>query len=202
MKIFAAGDIHGDTSLAERLAKKAKDEKADLVIICGDITHFEESTDNLIGPFKKQDLKVLIVPGNHESLATVDFLAEMYEIQNLHGYSIQHSDVGIFGAGGSTVVGPVPPMQDKEMFSLLEKGHKEVSHLSKTVMVTHEHPTGSKMESFTQHFPGSKSIRKAVEYLNPDFLLCAHVHEAEGLEETIGKTKVINVGKQGTFIDL
>ena len=69
-------------------------------------------------------------------------------------------------------------------------------------MITHVHPTGTKMEKFTQFFPGSKGIRKAVEAFKPDILLCSHVHEAEGIEEKIGNTKVINVGKKGKIIEL
>ena len=34
MKILAAGDIHGDITLARKLAKKAKKNKVDLVILC------------------------------------------------------------------------------------------------------------------------------------------------------------------------
>ena len=76
MKILAAGDIHGDTRLAEKLAKRAEKENVDLVVICGDITQFEQSTDNLMKPFVERHEKVLIVPGNHESVATTDFLAD------------------------------------------------------------------------------------------------------------------------------
>ena len=44
MKILAAGDIHGDSALAEKLAKKAEDENVDLVVLCGDLTYAEQST--------------------------------------------------------------------------------------------------------------------------------------------------------------
>jgi predicted phosphodiesterase len=73
LKILAAGDIHGDTRLAQRLAEKADKESVDLVILCGDLTHFEESTDGIVGPFVKKHKKVLLIPGNHESFATADF---------------------------------------------------------------------------------------------------------------------------------
>src|SRR3989338_6123056 len=100
LKILAAGDIHGDTSLAEKLAVKAEKEKVDLVILCGDITYGEQSTENLIGPFVKRKEKVLLIPGNHETIATTDFLSQLYGVKNLHGYSVKYKDVGIFGAGG------------------------------------------------------------------------------------------------------
>lgn len=201
-RLFAAGDIHGDKGLAQKLAKKAKEKHADLVILCGDLTYFDQDSDNIVGPFKKAGLKLLLIPGNHESLATTDFLAELYDVKNIHGYSVKYEDIGIFGAGGSSVVGPSPVLDNKEMFGLLRKGFEKVKYLPKKIMVTHEHPEGSKIEKFTQYFPGSDAIRKAVDEFKPDILLCSHVHEAEGIEEKIGKTKVINVGKAGKLIEL
>ena len=45
-KILAIGDLHGDTGLVKKLAKKAKDENVDLVILTGDLTFAEQSTKN------------------------------------------------------------------------------------------------------------------------------------------------------------
>jgi Icc-related predicted phosphoesterase len=52
-------------------------------------------------------------------------------------------------------------------------------------------------------FPESGDIHIIISLLieSPDFLLCSHVHEAEGIEEIIGTTRVINVGKQGKIFD-
>jgi len=69
-------------------------------------------------------------------------------------------------------------------------------------MVTHVHPSQTKMEKFSDFFPGSTGVKKAVEKLKPDILLCSHVHEAEGIEEKVGKTRVLNVGKKGKIIEL
>ena len=88
MKILAFSDIHGDKSLAEKLAKRAVEEDVDLVILCGDITQMEQGTSGIIGPFAARNKKVLLVPGNHETVATADFLAQLYGMTNLHGYSI------------------------------------------------------------------------------------------------------------------
>ncbi|MEA3429895.1 MAG: metallophosphoesterase [Nanoarchaeota archaeon] len=202
MKILASGDIHGDSNLAKKLAKRAEEENVDLVILCGDLTHFDSSTKNIIGPFKKVGKKVLIIPGNHESVATADFLAQVYDVKNIHGYSVVYEDVGIFGAGGATNVGPAAPISEPEMFQLLKKGHNYLKELEKKIMVTHVHPEGSMMEKFSAFVPPSSAVRKAIDTFKPDILLCSHVHEAEGIEEMIGKTKVINVGKKGKIIDI
>ncbi len=200
LRILAAGDIHGDTGLAEKLAEKAEKEHCDLVILCGDLTMREQSTDNIIGPFKKRNEKVLILPGNHETVATADFLAELYGVKNIHGYSVRYGDVGIFGCGGANI--GLFQLEENEIYGLLKKGFDKIKYLNKKIMATHVHPSESKMEKFTELFPGSKGVRKAIEKFNPDILLCSHVHEAEGIEERIGKTKVINVGKKGKIIEI
>lgn len=200
MKILASGDIHGDVTLAETLAKRAEEEKVDLVVLCGDITYAEASTENLIGPFAKRNQKVVLIPGNHESVATADFLAELYGATNLHGYSIKAGDIGLFGAGGANI--GINQLNEDEIFNLLKQGHEKVQDLKTKIMVTHVHPTGGNMEKFTSIFPGSDGVSKAIKEFKPDLLLCSHVHEAEGLEENVGSTKVINVGKKGKIIEI
>ncbi len=199
-KILAAGDIHGDTGLANKLAEKADIENVELVILCGDLTMGEQSTKGLIKPFLDKKKKVLIVPGNHESTATTEFLAEFYNIKNLHGYSVNYNGVGIFGCSANNL--GINQISDDETLSLLKQGFEKINYLKKKIMVTHVHPTDSMMEKFTNFFPGSNAVRKAIDEFKPDILLCSHVHEAEGIEEKIGETKVMNVGKEGKIIEI
>ena len=198
LKILAVGDIHGDTGLVKKLAKKAKEENVDLVILAGDLTFVEESVKNIIGPFLKVNKQVLIIPGNHESMATIDFLTEMYpNAKNIHGYSFKKDNLGIFGAGGGDVIIKTP---DKDIFSLLKKAHEGVKDSQHKIMVTHMHPIGSKSEF--SGWPGSKAVRKAIKEFNPDILINAHIHEAGGMEENIGKTKVINVARKAKIFEI
>jgi Icc-related predicted phosphoesterase len=199
-KILAAGDIHGDTGLAKKLAQRAKKENVDLVILAGDITMMEKDTKNLVGPFVKLKKPVLLLHGNHESLATIDFLTELYgpHAKNLHGYSLIKNNIGIFGAGG--VDFGVSPISEAELFRTLSKAHKGVKKARKKIMVTHAHPFKSKAEF--SGFQGSKGVRKAIKKFKPNIMISGHIHEAEGIEEKIGKTKVINVGKKGKIIEI
>jgi Icc-related predicted phosphoesterase len=201
MKILAAGDIHGDMGLAKKLSEKAEKEHVDLVILCGDLTYHEQSTDNIIGPFVKKNMKVLIIPGNHETVATIDFLSELYGVKNLHGYSVKYDDVGIFGCGGANI-GPHSKLTEKEIYDLLKQGHDKLKDIKKKILVSHVHPSDTKMEKLTQFFPGSTGLKKAMDKFQPDIVLCSHVHEAEGLEEKIGKTKVLNVGRHGKIFEI
>ncbi len=198
IKILAIGDIHGDTGLVKRLVGKAKKESVDLIILAGDITMAEESVENLIGPFVKAKKQVLLIPGNHESAATIDFLSKMYGAKNIHGYGLRIGDLGIFGAGTANM--GVHSIGDSGIAELLKKAHEEVKDAKRKVMVTHIHHFGSKSEMFG--FKGSKAVRKAMEEFKPDFLISAHMHEAGGMEEKVGKTIVINVSRKEKIFEV
>jgi uncharacterized protein len=197
-KILAASDIHGESKTAIALAKRAKKERVNLVVLCGDITGFEE-TKNIIKPFKDLDQRVLIIPGNWDSFATTDFLANLYGVKNIHGYSVKYDNIGFFGAGGAEGPGP-SGVTEKEILSTLKKAHTSLQGIEKKIMVTHMHPSGSKSEF--SGIPGSKAITKAIKLFKPSLLLHGHIHEASGMEERIGQTRVINVGRKGRIIEI
>jgi Icc-related predicted phosphoesterase len=204
LKILAAGDIHGDSSLIKKLAERAKIENVDLVILTGDITYANTEMNDVISPFAKINKQVLLIPGNHEPVSTIDFLSEVYpNVKNLHGYYLTKGNIGIFGAGGANI--GIFQQSEKSIYDLLKKGSdklKTMPGIVKRMMITHVHPANSKMEKFTEIFPGSTGVTRAIKKLQPDIALCSHVHEAEGIEEKIGKTKVINVGRKGKIIEI
>jgi len=185
MRILAASDIHGDSKATKKLAERAEREKADLVVLCGDLTGFTESK-NLIKPFKDKGQKVLILPGNWDSLATVDFLAQFYGVRNIHGYSATYEDVGFFGAGGAEGPGE-GNIGEEEIMRNLEKANSGLKNVKKKIMLTHAHPLGG--ESEFSGVEGSAAVRAAVEKFKPDFLFHGHIHKGEGLESKIGKQK-------------
>ena len=90
--------------------------------------------------------------------------------------------------------------KDSEIFEILKKAHKRIKNTKKKIMVTHMHPQGSKAEF--SGFKGSKGIKKAIKELKPDIALCSHIHEAAGIEEEIGKTKVINVSRIAKIFEI
>ena len=198
-KILAVGDLHGDERLIKKLAEKAEKERVDLVILTGDLTFEETSTKNIIGPFIKAKKQVLLIPGNHESVATVDFLAELYpNTKNIHGYSFIKNNLGIFGAGGADI--GIHQIKDSEIFELLERGNENLKGLDKKIMVTHIHPEGTKSEF--SGFKGSKAVRKAIEKFQPDVAIFSHIHEAAGTEDKIGRTRVMNVSRKGKIFEV
>jgi len=199
LKLLAASDLHGDSRLAKKLAERAHKEKVDLIVLCGDLLGWTETKD-LIKPFKDKNKPVLIIPGNWDSFATTDFIANVYGVKNIHGYSAIYENVGFFGAGGAEDSPGPGRMLNNELFDTLKKAYGGIKGIEKKIMVTHMHPSESLSE--LSGIPGSKALTRAIKQFKPDILIHGHIHEAGGMEEKIGKTKVINVGREGRIIEI
>ena len=195
-KILAAGDIHGDSRISEKLAKKAEKEKVNLIILTGDLIGLVESK-NIIRPFTKRGQKVIFVPGNWETEQEAKQFSKKYGIKDIGNGYVKYKDIGIFGIGNPNW--NLFP-DKKRTFNKLKKDFEKIKGLEKQVMVSHIHAAGTKSE--LSGIPGSEGLRYAIEALQPDFFLHSHIHELEGAEERIGKTKVINVGKKGKIIEI
>ena len=198
MKILALSDVHGDRDLIRKMAEKGFQEKVDLVILAGDIIGFDGSVEGLIGPFKDKGLEVGVMPGNHEGMAEVGFLVERYGVKNMHGYVWKKGEVGVFGCGYGDV--GLHQLTEEDFFKTLKKAHNSLGKVNKKVMVTHVQPSESILG--LGMWPGSSGVRRAIEEFKPDIHLCGHVHETEGIEEMIGGTRVVNVGKKGKIIEI
>ena len=203
LKILAIGDLHGDSDLAKKLAQKAERNNVDLVMLLGDIHGFVESR-NLIKPFQKALKKVVFVPGNWDSTFDAKQLSEIYSVKNLDGYYATYKGVGIIGVGSPDFQ---LELNEKKTFEKLEKNFEKLKQLGKKhpelkkkILISHIHAAKTKSEF--SGFHGSQALRKAIDKFQPDFFLSAHIHEAEGIEEKIGKTRVINVGRRGKIFEV
>lgn len=196
LKILAAGDLHGDVDTAKKLAEKAKKEKVDLVILAGDIHGMFKSGGEVVEPFKKARQKIVFVPGNWDSSVEVDVLKKIHKIRDIDGYYVNYKDVNIIGIGNRDFA---LSQDEKAVSKKLRKSFDRIkTKQGKKILVSHMHAAGTKAEF--SGIPGSEALRKAIDYFHPDILIQGHIHEAEGIEEKIGKTRVINVGRGGKII--
>ena len=199
MKILALSDIHGDQHHIKQMAEKAAKEQVDLVLLAGDLVDEKtNSVEGLVGPFRAKGIEVGVIPGNHEGMAEIGFLVDKYGAKNLHGYTWKKGDVGIFGCGYGNI--GLHQLQEGEVFKTLKQGHEKIKLAKTKIMLTHTHPEDSILGLGI--FPGSEAIKKAIELFQPDIHICGHVHETEGIEERIGRTRVINVGRKGKIIEI
>lgn len=193
LKILAAGDIHGSLDIAKRLSSKAKKNKVDLVVLAGDIYGYSEGDDNILGPFQDAGQKVVFVPGNCDFDEEHEVLKR--EAKSIHNYYVTYGDVGIVGIGNPNwklCLDKGDLKSIKKNFSRMKSGKK--------VLVSHLHAGGTKAEF--SGIPGDDVIRDAVEEFEPDLLIAAHIHEGEGIEEKVGKTRVVQVGRAGKVIEI
>jgi len=131
-------------------------------------------------------------------LAETGFLVERYGVKDLHGYVLKKGDVGIFGCGYADI--GLHQLTEEEFFMTLKRAHMQLKDVKRKIMVTHVQPSESILGLGL--FPGSSGVRKAIEEFQPDVHICGHIHETHGIEEMIGKTRVMNVGKTGKIIEV
>ena len=193
LKILAAADLHGSLDVAKKLSSKAKKAKVDLVVLAGDIYGYSDGDDNILSPFRKAGQKVVFVPGNcdfDEECAVLE-----REGKNIHNYYVTYGGVGIAGVGS-----PNWKLRlDDDDLSRIKKNFDRMKP-TKRILVSHLHAEGTAAEF--SGIPGEKVLRKAVKDFKPDLLISAHIHEAEGIEDKIGKTKVVQVGRRGKIIEV
>jgi Icc-related predicted phosphoesterase len=192
LRILAAGDLHGDFDVAKKLSAKGKKEKVDLVVLAGDVYGYSEGESGILKVFRKAGQKVFFIPGN------CDFDEDAGKLKNgknIDNYYVTYGDVGIAGIGsGNWKLG-----LDKEDLKLIKNNFSRMKH-KKKILVSHLHAKGTKAEF--SGIVGDEVLRKAVEKFKPDLLIAAHIHESEGLEDRIGKTRVVQVGRKGTVLEI
>jgi len=193
LKILAAADLHGDVGIARALSAKAKKSKADLVVLAGDIYGYSEGDEDILGPFVEAGQKVVFVPGNCDFDEEHEILKK--RAKSIHNYYVTYGDVGIVGIGNPNwklSLDSEDLAEIKRNFSRMKAG--------KRILVSHLHAAGTKAEF--SGIPGDEVIKKAVDEFKPDLLIAAHIHEGEGLEDEIGKTRVVQVGRKGKVIEV
>lgn len=193
MKILAAGDFHDNKGAVERLAKKALEEKVDLIILTGDIHSYTPGDGSIMGPLKKLNKKILFVPGNCENTEEYERLKD--SAKSINGYYVTYEGVGIAGIGSPNWT----LSHDDEDFALIERQFRKMKP-KKKILVSHLHAMGTKAEF--SGVEGERILRKAIDKFHPDLFIAGHIHEAEGIEEKIGKTRVIQVGRKGKIIEI
>lgn len=193
LRILAAADLHGSLDIAKKLSVKAKKNKVDLVVLAGDIYGYSEGDEGILSPFRKAGQKVVFVPGN------CDFEEECKTLErdgkNIHNYYVTYGGVGIAGVGSPNWK---LSLNDYDLAKIKENFDRMKP--AKRILVSHLHAEGTAAEF--SGIAGEKILRKAVKDFKPDLLISAHIHEAEGIEDKIGKTRVVQVGRRGKVLEI
>jgi len=197
MKLLVFSDIHGDKAALEKLMEI----EADYYFAAGDLANWGRGLEQLGPILQRRADRMYVMPGNHESDTDILGFCEQYGFHDFHGQWLEIEGYKVAGLGYSN---PTPfntpgEYTEQELAERLEK----FSSLDPLVLICHAPPKGTKLDRAGQgqHF-GSQAVRDFIEQRQPEFFYCGHIHEAAGVEDSIGRTRGWNVGKRGRVLDL
>jgi len=178
MKIFVVADLH---------TKEIKvPEEVDAVIIAGDFTNADdpEFAARVIESIKE---KTFAIPGNMDKKEVLDILEE--KKVSVHLKEVEFDGIKIFGMGGSptTPFGTPFEFKDEEIEKILRNFEK-----SYDVVVFHSPPYGLFDVVRGGVNAGSKSILNWIKKTKPKVVICAHIHEHQGVAK-LGETIILKV---------
>ncbi len=195
MKILAMGDIHGQ---CQKIFNYLQQNKLDLIILTGDITHFGPSKlgEEILNEICISNVPTLAIPGNCDPTCIYGEIEDSNAI-NIHNKSIIIKNIGICGFGGSNVTPFDTPLEfaEVQIYHELKTLMKQIEDQEIQILVTHAPPHNTKADILPSgEHVGSESIRKIIEEFQPSLNICGHIHEAKAIDK-IGKTIVVNPGE-------
>lgn len=190
MRILLIADLHGRYKKVSKI--KEEIERADVVVIAGDITNFggKDEARNILREFMEHNPVVLAVQGNCDTREVNEALKE-FKIW-LHGRSIVYNGVGFFGVGGSNSTPFSTPQEypEEKLVEVAERGYNSLFEEERRIFITHPPVYGILDKTSSGHRTGSKALRDFVRQNDIEFVVSAHIHEAKGIEEWQGKVFV------------
>ncbi len=193
MRIFQVSDIHGSLEAAERIPVRARELKADLIVIAGDITHFGgiRSASEILKLISGAGLPIFFVSGNCDSRELLTWSPEDINASNLNGKVKEFSGYVFMGVGGgSGKFGTLTELEESEFEEILARCRV---NSSKLILVSHSPPYGTEADFTGVKHIGSTAIRKFVEEVKPILVCSGHAHEGRSITK-LGDTVIVNAG--------
>lgn len=193
-------DIHNDIENMLQFLDKSLELKFDVIVCPGDFTDIapkgfsqEEIGKIIIEELKSLGKPLIAVPGNWD-----DKLIKMFieDEMSVHGKGKIIDGVGFYGFGGAkTPFGTSYEPSESEVEAGLKRAFEDVRGAEILVQVTHSPPISTKLDIIPSGaHVGSNVVRSFIEANKPHVAICAHIHEARGVD-LIGNTKIINPGR-------
>ena len=197
MKILAFTDPHGSRAALRKVGEKAP--KADLIICPGDLTMFGEDADDLLSEMNSWGKPILLVPGNHEEHFDLKQLCtgfkNIFEIDR-EFYTKGDLLVAGYGRGGFSHETP-----EFEVFGRQIK-RKVKEHQGPWILLLHQPPFGTNVDRLSFGHVGNETFSAFIAEAQPTLVLCGHLHENFKKEDMLGKSRILNPGPDGVFLDL
>lgn len=196
MKIIALTDLHGKTGILTLLSAQLK--TADLVVLCGDITHFgrKKEISGIIGQLGDIHPALFAVSGNCDYPEVEEYL--VHEGISLNATIREFMGYYLIGLSGSLPCpGKTPNEYSEEEYEIITE-NLHVPTDKPLIMVSHQPPSDTLNDEVAPGYHvGSRAIRRFIERLQPLICFTGHIHEGVGIDH-IGRTAVINPGPSGS----
>jgi Icc-related predicted phosphoesterase len=197
LKLLIFSDIHNDWKTLERLLAV----EADMYISAGDQVSWGRGLDRCAEILRTRGERVWVLPGNHESASQISAMCEKYGLNDFHERTFEAGRWKVAGLGYSSITPFDTPGEYTEE-QIAEK-LTPFAGLDPLVLVCHAPPYNTELDQVRRGLhAGSKSVREFIEKHQPEYFFCGHVHEAEGVEIALGKTRARNVGKKAHLLEL
>lgn len=196
MKLLAFSDLHRDVERARELVERARD--ADVVVGAGDFASVHRGLSEAIDALSPIQTPTVLVPGNNETDAALREACRGWRAATvLHGDGVEIDGTPFFGLGAGV---PTTPWDWSFDLSEEEAEAKLGGCPEGAVLVVHSPPKGY-VDGREQSF-GSNAILHAIEAKRPRVVVCGHIHESAGQEALVSGTRVLNLGPDGTLIQV
>lgn len=198
MNILAFTDIHGKREIVNWIIKRTINEKPDLLVCAGDLSDFGRNIDRIAANLNKLNKTILIIPGNHETDEDILKICKNNKnIIDIHSGFYEKDDYLFFGYGGGGF-----NKEDPRFERVSIKFKKYIKKGKNVILITHAPPYNTKLDLINNEHVGNKSIRKFVDDVQPELVICGHLHENERIVDYVKKTKIVNPGYEGMIIKI
>ena len=198
MRVLAFSDLHRDLDRAARLVEMSAD--ADVVIGAGDFASVHEGLEETIGALAGIEAPTVLVPGNNETEEALREAANAWAAATvLHGGGTEIEGVPFFGLGAGI---PITPWDWSFDLSDEDATERLAACPNGAVLVVHSPPHGHADASSAGDHLGSPAILAAIEDKQPRLAVCGHIHDSWGERSRVGETEVVNLGPEGTWLEV
>ncbi len=193
-KLLLFSDLHADRAMTSHLVEQAQ--AADILVGAGDLANVRRHLDVSINLLRQVNRPTILVAGNSETTEELISACQDWPSAHvLHGSSVTIANLTFYGIGGAI---PVTPFGAWSYDLTEEQATKLLINCpAGCILVSHAPPYGVlDVDSRGKHL-GSTAIRDAVIRVQPQLVVCGHIHSGGGQMDRIDSTPVINAGPRG-----
>lgn len=177
--------------------------ESDVVVIAGDLATMRRGLAEIVRVLAEINAPTVLVAGNNESLEELrDCVraASWGSAHVLHGTGVEIDGQAFFGLGGGI---PITPFGDWSWDHSEDEARRLLEACPPgAVLVSHSPPRGLGDRTSTGASVGSEAVREVIAEKRPRLVVCGHIHDSIGFDETSDGTRVINAGPQGVDVEL